>query len=229
MNINKICLIILIIFFITIPIVQSIIEKSEIHYSNDIWKFINRLTLDKCVTKIKLNYGFTLFCGRQGGGKTYCAVKYASDLCLKNGSLLVSNTPLNVPKDINYIYLRDLKEIKYLPKFDSYVILLDEIQTLFDSYKMDEEFYTIFCQLRKRNIKIVGTAQVFERVSLKLREQVHDLYYCKTYFGCLTRLTKYFPDLNNDGKMKADKLRLDRQYIIQTDYIRNMYDTFYRI
>ena len=58
MNINKICLIILIIFFITIPIVQSIIEKSEIHYSNDIWKFINRLTLDKCVAKIKLNYGF---------------------------------------------------------------------------------------------------------------------------------------------------------------------------
>lgn len=223
------CLVFVLIIYVVYPVIDSMISKKELGYSMKIWKFINRYVLDKYVDKKLWLHGFTLFCGSQGGGKTYCAVDYCVKLAKKYNGLLVSNTPLNAPSDINYHYIRNVKEIRYLPEFPCYIILLDEIQTLFDSLHMDNDFYTIFCQLRKRNIKIVGTAQVFDRVAVKLREQIDDLYICKTYFGCLTKKKKYLPDLTNQGKLRSDLLKLDSEYLIQSEYIRNMYDTYYRI
>lgn len=215
--------------YLFVPFIYTVIFKKE-NFSIKLWRFINRVTLDNIKHLNNRVYGFTLFCGRQGGGKTYCAVKYAFELCKKNKSLLVSNTPLDVPADIEYYYIRNVNEIRYLPEFDSYVILLDEIQTLFDSNKFDDAFYRLFCQLRKRNIKVVGTAQVFERCALKLREQVHELYFCKTFFGCLTRCRQYSPFLNNDGKISnKNTLKLSTNWIVQCDLIRNMYNTYHKI
>ena len=111
----------------------------------------------------------------------------------------------------------------------SRVILLDEIQTLFDSRNFDAEFYRVFCQLRKRDIKIVGTAQVFERCALPLREQVHDLYYCKTLLGCLTRQKKYYPLINQSGRLATDLPSLGTTWIVQNNRYRSMYDTFYKV
>lgn len=217
------------IIYLLVPIIYTVIKKKE-YFTIKLWRFLNRFTLDRIQ---KLNngvYGFTLFCGRQGGGKTYCAIEYAVDICKKNKALLVSNTPLTPPADIEYMFIRNINEIRYLPEFPCYVIILDEIQTLFDSHNFDSTFYELFCQLRKRNIKIIGTAQVFERVALKLREQVHQLYFCKTFFGCLTRRREYMPFLNTEGKISPkNSIKLSTKYFIQTDYIRQMYNTFYRI
>lgn len=224
-----ICLVLVILIYFVYPVIDTLVSKTELKYSFKIWRFLNRFIMDKYVDKKTWVHGFTLFCGSQGGGKTYCAVDYCVKLAKKYGGLLVSNTPLNMDKDVNYYFLKHVNEIRYLPDYPCYIILLDEIQTLFDSMHMDNAFYTIFCQLRKRNIKIVGTAQVFERVAVKLREQVDDLYICRTYFGCLTRKKKYLPDLTNAGKLRSDLLKLDTEYLIQTDYIRNMYDTYFRI
>ena len=215
--------------YIFVPIIITLIKKKE-DFTIKLWRFLNRYTLDRIEHLNKGIYGFTLFCGRQGAGKTYCAVEYAVDLCKKNKLLLVSNTPLSPPADVEYMFIRNINEIRYLPEFPGYVIILDEIQTLFDSHNFDATFYELFCQLRKRNIKIVGTAQVFERVALKLREQVHNLYYCKTFFGCLTRRREYMPFLNNEGKIsQKNSIKLSTKYYIQTDYIRQMYNTFYKI
>lgn len=224
-----ITILVCLVIYLLVPFVYTVIRKKE-YFTIKLWRFINRFTLDR-IEKVNSGiYGFTLFCGRQGAGKTYCAVQYAVDLCKKNKALLVSNTPLTPPSDVEYMFIRNINEIRYLPDFPGYVIILDEIQTLFDSYKFDETFYQLFCQLRKRNIKIVGTAQVFERVALKLREQVHQLYYCKTFFGCLTRRREYMPFLNNEGKLSSkNSIKLSTKYFIQTDYIRQMYNTFYRI
>ena len=232
-NTMKILIISLIFVFLGLfvyPVLYSIIAKKEVKEENFIIRFINRLTLDRLNSKHNKIYGFTLFCGKQGGGKTYSAVKYCYDLCKKYGSLLVSNTPLNAPADIQYIYITNLSDIEYLPKSDSYVIFLDEIQTLFDTKNFDDIFYTMFCQLRKRNIKLVGTAQVFDRVALKLREQVHNLYYCRTFFGCVTRVKEYFPFINSSGKLSnKDTFGLSTRFYVQTDVIRSMYDTYYKI
>lgn len=219
--------------YIVIPIVYTCIRKSELSERMPMsWRFTNRFLLDRFNKVHKGIYGFSLFCGRQGGGKTYCAVELALNIARSKDILLISNTPLYVPADINYTYIEDINNIKYLilQDYKGFVILLDEIQTLFESKNFDESFYTIFCQLRKRNIKIIGTAQVFERVALKLREQVHNLYYCKTFFGCLTRKREYAPIINNSGKLKQrDVVKLGSKYLIQSDLIRNSYNTFFKI
>lgn len=219
-----------IVLFFIIDIIYTLIKKKEISEKMPFFlRFLNRFILDKFIIKHKMIYGFTLFVGSQGGGKTYSAVRYCYELCKKNGSLLLSNTPLSPPAEVNYHFLKNLDDINYLPDANSYVIFLDEIQTLFDSYTRNDDFYTIFCQLRKRNIKLVGTAQVFERVSLKLREQVHNLYACRTFFGCLTWVREFFPTLNSSGKLSTDAFGLGSKWYIQTDKIRSMYDTFFKI
>lgn len=175
-------------------------------------------------------FGFTMFCGKQGSGKTYSAVQYALDICRKQGALLVSNTPLNVPAGIEYVQIDSIQDLYYLPECPSYVYLLDEIQTLFNVHNFDKMFYTVFCQLRKRNIKIVSTCQVFERCALPLREQVSELYGCRTFFGCLTRATRYSTLLNSDGKLsRKDIIKLGTKWYIQSDETRGTYDTLFRI
>lgn len=223
-----ISIILIIIFY---PVIYTIISKKELGAKNlFIVRLINRYTLDRLTLPKNKIYGFSLFCGKQGGGKTYSAVKYCYDICKKSKAVLVSNTPLTVPAEIPYIFLSDIKDIEYLPKADGYVIFLDEIQTLFDTKKFDDMFYSIFCQLRKRNIKLVGTAQVFDRVALKLREQVHNLYYCKTFFGCVTRVKEYYPFLNNGGKLSSkNTFGMGTKIFVQSEDIRNMYDTYYKI
>lgn len=208
-----------------IPCIFAIFRK-EMQIGFTVSLFVNRFLLDVFQKKNKKVYGFTLFCGVQGGGKTYSAVAYIEKLVKKYGCTVITNTPLNMPS----IFIKHTSEIPYhIKQGENYIIFLDEIQTLFDSRKMDEDFYTIFCQLRKRGIKIVGTSQVFERCALPLREQVNDLYYCRTFLGCLTLNTKIFPFINNGGKLEAKRLVLNRRFQIQSDKIRSLYDTFYKI
>ena len=219
--------------YISVVVIYTILSKKELStkYGN-IWRFFNRYTLDR-VNKVNKNlcFGFSLFCGRQGGGKTYAAVTYALKLAQKHNSVLISNTPLNIDGGIDYIYCQNISDIPYCLSSERHnIIILDEIQTLFDSRQFDDEFYSMFCQLRKRNIKLIGTSQVFERCALKLREQVHNLYYCRTYYGCLTRVREYYPMLNSSGKLsQKDIFGLGDKFIIQSEYIRNMYNTFYKI
>ena len=103
-----------------IPFILTMIVKKEFSEKVPIIiRFINRLVLDKITLKHKKIYGFTLFCGHQGGGKTYSAVKYCYEIAKANKSLLVSNTPLNVPPEIRYLYLNDISDFRYLPDSDS--------------------------------------------------------------------------------------------------------------
>lgn len=191
-----------------------------------VMRFVNRWLIDKLEHNQNAFYGFTLFCGVQGGGKTYSAVRYISELVQKYQCNVISNTPLN----LECTMIKDISEIPYIIQNGrNYVIFLDEIQTLFDSRAMDKDFYTIFCQLRKRGIKVVGTSQIFERCALQLREQVHDLYYCRTFAGCVTLCTKIFPTINNSGKIDKNPLVLGRKLYVQSNKIRTMYDTFYKI
>lgn len=221
--------------FIIVCCVYTVLSKKELSIKyNFLWRLFNRFILDR-LNRVNNNscFGFTLFCGRQGGGKTYSAIEYIYRMARKHHSLIITNTPLNCPAGINYIYCNDINSLNYYlvgNKDRSYIIFLDEIQALFDSKNFDEEFYRMFCQLRKRNILVVGTAQVFERCALKLREQVNHLYYCRTFLGCLTRVKEYYPVLNSSGKLSTtNTFGLNKYFLVQCDDIRNMYDTYYKI
>ena len=88
-------------------------------------------------------------------------------------------------------------------------------------------------QNRKGNGKqIVGTAQRFGRVDKTIRELCTHVIECKrAYFGRVTKTKKYDVDdyeqfLNEIDVMKKRKIPCTRYKFIQTDELRNAYDSF---
>ena len=75
------------------PLLYTLFTHKEIKRGFTPWRIVNRYRLDKIEGKNNKPYGFTMFCGKQGSGKTYSAVQYALDICNKYNALLVSNTP----------------------------------------------------------------------------------------------------------------------------------------
>lgn len=219
-----------------ITIILTLIFKREITNNKIplIIRFLNRFVLDK-ISDIKPHSRqvFTLFCGKQGTGKTYSMIEYVSRL-MEEGKYkkVISNIPVCLSKDI-FIYARNVEDYIYLAReCTETVFIIDEIQSFVDSFRTPDEFYYIFCTLRKRNCILLATAQVFDRVAVKLREQVNDIVYCHTYFGCLIRNKCYRDmELNNDKKIKSDNfvsviLSGRTEWGVQCEKIRNLYNTY---
>lgn len=158
----------------------------------------------KAITKIKYDIefmrehptyfkpdGFICFEGIQGGGKTSSAVEYVHRLALEYPKAWIcTNIHINFPdwdgKIIPYV---DYKQIENLDNgYDGIILLLDEIQILFNSLesaKIDPSWFTIISQQRKRRLHVVGTAQNFSRIAKCWREQATACICCKQYFGII--------------------------------------------
>ena len=205
-------------------IIFTYLKKQELSTKWPLWcRFINRKILDKIIKYDTLNYGFRMYCGKQGSGKTYSAVKKALDLTKENTNL-ISNLQLNVP--YNYIYIKTIDELEYCLSPDKQnIVVLDEIQTMLDSRNFNADFYKLFCQLRKRNVLILGTAQVFERVAKPLREQCNRLFFCKTFSGCLTVVREVAVLLNSSCELCSPLTDLGVNYYVQSDKYRSAYST----
>lgn len=179
-------------------------------------------------------YGLTLFTGRQGGGKTMTLVweaeryreKYPDLYICSNFGYIHQNEPLTSLTDIPNAVLRarELKKIGVL-------ILWDEIQNDFDSFsKVNKDVLRVVTQQRKQAIKILGTSQVFTRVSKALREQTYDVAICRTFAGRYTRAKFYDADefSHNIDKPEAKQQMFSKRRLsfIQTDELRELYDSF---
>ena len=143
-------------------------------------------------------YGLTLFTGRQGAGKTmtlvYEAERYREEypdlfIC-SNFGYVYENEPLKSLADIANAVLK-AKEADA----SGVLILWDEIQNDFDSFsKVSRDVLAVVTQQRKQHIKILGTSQVFTRVSKALREQTFEVCVCNTIMGRYTRGRFYDAD-----------------------------------
>lgn len=224
-----ICFLSAFVLFTVFPLLYTFITKDEVKKGPIISRFVSRWLLDRIEKVPKSLYGFALFCGKQGGGKTYSCVRYIIENAKKYGCDVLTNTPLFLGDDISCIPYKTVDDLVYLIEDDrKYIILIDEIQTLFDSRDFNKDFYSVFCQLRKRNIRIVATSQVFERVALQLREQCSELYFCSTWFGCLTWCRSVAPLLNTSGRL-GERVHLGSKCYVQTAAVRSAYDTIFRI
>ena len=67
---------------LAVPAVSALMRR-ELRRAPALCRFINRLLLDVFEKRGNKVYGFTLFCGVQGGGKTYSAVEYIDNLVRK--------------------------------------------------------------------------------------------------------------------------------------------------
>lgn len=179
-------------------------------------------------------YGMTMYCGRQGAGKTTAMVeylermreKYPDALILTNFGYKFETRPF---KD-----WRDFFDVKNGTK--GVIFAIDEIQNEFSSSawrNFPESLLSEVTQQRKQRVKIVCTSQIFTRVAKPLREQCMDVVDCFTIAGRWTWIKCFDAvDYNKAIDTPNGKDKLRRLYIktfIQDDYLRSLYDSYAKI
>jgi hypothetical protein len=174
-------------------------------------------------------YGVHIICGEQGSGKTTTVV-YLLNKWLKmyphcrvstNMAYKHESSSINHWKDI----VSDNNGI--LGKVE----VLDEIQTWFSSNQSKDfppEMLQEVSQQRKQRKAIIGTAQVFSRMSKPLREQTHFVYLPMTLFGCITIVRKSHAKYWNDEKQTFNRYT-GFFFFVHTPEIRDAFDTYKKI
>lgn len=188
------------------------------------------------------DFGLYVYDGKQGKGKTYSLVEYVLDN--RNSIELFSNIK-NI-KNIDYTYytgftgLIDIKQ-----KLDNgtlvydhdkqLVIIYDEIFTELQRYsKLNKDVIDFLCQMRKRKIIFLTTAQEWAEIPLSFRRFCRYEIQCNmiNFFG-LGILLKRFGDAE---QMKWDEELQEHVCPIQETtitkcrrFIANSYDTYLRI
>lgn len=179
-------------------------------------------------------YGLTLFTGKQGSGKTMSMVyvaeqyrsKYPSIYICSNFGYVYEDEPLKTLADIPNVVLKAKEDERC-----GVLILWDEIQNDFDSFsKVNKDVLRVVTQQRKQSIKILGTSQVFTRVSKALREQTYDVALCRTFMGRHTRAKFYDAEdfIHNIEKPEEKREMFPKKRIsfIQSDDLRLLYDSY---
>lgn len=200
------------------------------------WKFHdlrNMRHLKKLGLKVFREYGLKMFVGRQGDGKTVSLVNRLNELHEEYPNALIYT-------NFDYKYrdfgLESLIDLLHLDNGENGVIVgFDEIQNEFSSAAskdFPESVLSTITQQRKRKIVIYATSQVFTRVAKPLREQCFEVIECKTFLGRWTRMKCFDADDYNymidchDMKEKFKIKRKWRRSFIQSDELRNDYDTY---
>lgn len=174
-------------------------------------------------------YGIHIFCGEQGSGKSIAAVHFIKMISERNPGAMIE---ANIDLDCAQFTLDDSDDIVGVNNGElGMVIMLDEIQNWFSSLESKNfppEMLTEITQQRKQRKCIVGTAQVFNRISKPIREQITLLYKPTTICGCLTIVRVYRAHVNQEGAL--DRQSFQRMYFfVHDDELRNAYDTYAKV
>lgn len=174
-------------------------------------------------------FGVHIFCGEQGSGKSIAAVHFIKMIQERNPLCHVAG---NVALSFEADTLRDWTNIlEYNNGIYGQVIFLDEIQNWFssnESKNFPPAMLTEITQQRKQRKCVVGTSQVFTRMSKPIREQITLLYKPFTILGCFTVVRVYRVSLLDDGSI--NKARMLKMYcFVHDDELRNAYDTYEKV
>ena len=176
-------------------------------------------------------YGMTIYCGRQGGGKTTAMVEYLERMRVKYPKcLIITNFGY---KHENYAMNSWRDFFKYRNGKHGVIFAIDEFQNEYNSndYRdFPEDLLRQITQQRKQKIKIVATSQVFTRVVKQVREQCYEVVECSTLAGRWT-FTRCFDaedyNLAIDDVEKKHKIRRKwRRNFVQTNALREAFDSY---
>ena len=193
-----------------------------------VWDFLTR----QARTDVFDYFGFTIFVGRQGSGKTISMVGYL-DMIRKRfpDAVIVTNFRYD-GADHRMQSWRDFFEIRNGEK--GVVFAIDEIHTEYyseDYRQFPEAILSQISQQRKQKVKIIASSQVFNRVVKQIREQAFSVMVCKTFAGRLTWFKEYdaaeysvTSDSPHQVKKKCKPLRT--YCFVQSNRLRESYDTF---
>lgn len=176
-------------------------------------------------------YGLTMYCGRQGGGKTTAMVEYLERMRRKYPKcIIVTNFGY---KNENYSMTSWRDFFKYRNGKYGVIFAIDEIQNEYNSndYRdFPEDLLRQITQQRKQRVKIVATSQVFTRVVKQLREQCYEVVECRTIAGRWTFLRCFDAEDYNlaiDDVEKKQKLRRKwRRNFVQTNDLRDTFASY---
>lgn len=186
---------------------------------------------DKEFKKFK-EYGLTIYCGRQGSGKSISMTERLE--------YIRKNYP-NVKILTNYGYvnqdeaLDDWAKLLYCRNEKGIVFAIDEIQNEFDVYdsrNFNLDLLKVITQQRKQGIKIYASSQVFTRVSKPLREQCFEVVECFTFLGRWTFQKCFDADDYNfyvDNYNPTFRFKVKRKWrksFVQTDKLRSLFDSY---
>lgn len=174
-------------------------------------------------------YGFHLFVGEQGSGKTVATaeflrrIKREYPLCkiATNFEYKNEDSQINNWKDLIFNNNGEYGQAD----------VIDEVQNWFSSNQSRDfppEMIQEITQQRKQRKIFIGTTQRFERMAKPLREQVNYIYFPMTIAGCLTIVRVCKPKINSDGEIKDLKAR-KWYFFVHDDDLRNSFDTFHKI
>lgn len=196
------------------------------------WKIIDCYRFIKNKQKPFCEFGLTLFCGRQGGGKTISMVEYLERMRLKY-PLVKIYTNFGYKNETGAF--TDWKMIFNVRNgLDGVIFAIDELQNEWNSMdfkEFPEQLLSQVTQQRKQRIKIVGTSQVFTRVVKQLREQTFEVVECRTLLGrwTFTRCfdaEDYTDQVIDNPDLKRKVRRKWRHSFVQTDELRDLYDSY---
>lgn len=203
------------------------------------WKFVDyKAALQKKKEGVKefRPYGLKMFCGRQGSGKTISIVWF-----LELYRKLFPKAKIYT--NFDYVYqtapLESLNDLlTYRNGEDGVIFAIDEIQNEFSSAVSKDFPETLLSEItmqRKQKMTILASSQVFTRIAKPLREQCYEIMDCQTFFGRWTRMKCYDADdycslVDNYSPEKKFKLpKKWKRSFIQTDDLRNLYDTYEKV
>lgn len=224
---------IFIVLFIIISIVLCFVYKVKIKF---------RTFLHKGFRPVRGDFGVYCYCGKQGTGKTYSVVEYLLD----NKKNIEVYCNIGGIQNLNYTHFTGFKQLIELKnKLDSdtldydknkqLVFVYDEIFTeLQKKSQINKEVMDFLCQMRKRKIIFLTTAQEWAEIPLTFRRfcryEIDTHMYNLGLFGVLL---KNFKDAENMKWSDEDQefvAPLVSNTITKTrKYIAESYDTFLRI
>lgn len=195
------------------------------------WKYIDVYRNKKYGKKLHI-YGIIGIVGLYGGGKTIALSEYLTRMKNKYGDkILIATNYCFLGEDFSINSWKDL-----LKEYDKPIIFgYDELQNEFNSREYKDfptELMTLLTQNRKGNGKqIIYTTQDYTTVDKNFRRLTQKVWACKTRLGRYTSVRMYdrenFEQLDHEVNVNRKmKIRNRRYSFIQTDNLRNSYDSF---
>lgn len=175
-------------------------------YSNKIhidWKTFFR----RGFQKIDNDFGLFCYCGKQGKGKTYSAIKFLIERKLENDYLILTNVhSFKVFKDT--LFFNDINDIiDYCEKFKdndkNVIIFFDEIFTILEKQtRINKKILAFISQLRKRHIIFITTAQEWSEINITFRRYVRYQIDCNMFSFPLGHIAFIFNSINDGDQIR---------------------------
>jgi hypothetical protein len=163
--------------------------------------------------------GIWIFCGLYGQGKTL-SMSLTAKLLHDKGYSVYSNYGL-VFQTGSISSWKDLFSIPH----DS-VVCLDEISNLINSRdwkNMPSDFFSLLTQNRKMNIRIMGTAQVYDDVDKQFRTLVRYIVHCAKYGR--VQVNTFYNQIGYLHTVDKRKSLFTDRFVVLNEYF-DFYDTF---